>query len=60
MSGEVEGEINLFVFQNEDQRDGVTINWEELLIQGNLKDLERIAILLLKIAQLNQEIADDN
>lgn len=60
MSGEVKGEINLFVFQNEDQRDGVTINWEELLIQGNLKDLERIAMLLLKIAQLNQEIADDN
>lgn len=60
MSGEVEGEINLFVFQNEDQRDGVTINWEELLIQENLKELERIAILLLKIAQLNQEIADDN
>ena len=59
MSGEVEEEIDLFVFQNKDQRDGVTKNWEGLLIHENLKDLERIAILLLEIAQLDQKIVED-
>lgn len=59
MSGEVEGEINLFVFQNDDWRYGVSKIFAGLLIQENLKDLERIAILLLKIAQLNQEIVED-
>lgn len=37
----------------------MTINSDELLIQENLKDLESIAILLLEIAQLSQEIVED-
>lgn len=60
MKDEIEEEVDLFVFKNEDQRDGAIKYFVGLLIQENLKELERIAILLLKIAQLNQEIADDN
>ena len=60
MKDEIEEEVDLFASQNLDSRDCATKNFAGLLIQENLRELERIAILLLKIAQLNQEIADDN
>ncbi len=56
---EIEGQLDIFVSNNEDDMDGEIIKWEEILIHGNPEGLKSFAKLLLKIAELNQEKVDD-
>lgn len=56
---EIEGELDIFISHNEDQHDGETTKWDEILIHGNSKGLKSFAKLLLDLAELNQEEVDD-
>ena len=56
---EIEGELDIFVTQNEDECDGVITKWDEVLIHGNPEGLKSLAKLLLEIAELNQEEVED-
>lgn len=56
---EIEGELDIFVFHNEDEHDGVITKWDEVFIHGNPKGLKSLAKLLLEIAELNQEEVED-
>lgn len=56
---EIEGELDIFVFQNEDDFDGIITKWNEVLIHGNPEGLKSFAKLLLEIAELNQEEVED-
>lgn len=57
--GEIEGELDIFVSQNEDEEEGVIKKCDEVLIHGNPKGLKSLAKLLLEIAELNQEEVED-
>lgn len=56
---EIEGELDIFISRNEDEYDGETTTWDEILIHGNPEGLKSLAKLLLEIANLNQENVED-
>jgi hypothetical protein len=56
---EIQGELDIFISRNEDEIDGVTTSWDEVLIHGNPEGLKSFAKLLLEIAELNQEDVED-
>jgi hypothetical protein len=56
---EIQGELDIFISQNEDENDGEKICWDKILIHGNPEGLRSFAKLLLEIAELNQEEVDD-
>ncbi len=56
---EIQGELDIFISQNEDENDGEKICWDEILIHGNPEGLRSFAKLLLEIAELNQEEVND-
>jgi len=56
---EIEGELDIFISQNEDENDGETTTRNEVLIHGNPEGLKSLAKLLLEIAELNQENVED-
>ncbi len=57
--GEIKGELDIFVSHNEDELEGKTIHWDEVLIHGTPKGLKSLAKLLVEIAELNQEKVDE-
>jgi hypothetical protein len=56
---EIQGELDIIISHNEDEIDGVTTSWDEVLIHGNPEGLKSFAKLLLEIAELNQEDVED-
>ncbi|MDQ0477968.1 hypothetical protein [Chryseobacterium sp. MDT2-18] len=56
---EIEGELDIFVSNNEDENDGENTTWDEILICGTPKGLKSLAKLLLEIAELDQESVED-
>lgn len=56
---EIQGELDIFISHNEDEIDGITKSWDEVLIHGNPEGLISFAKLLLEIAELNQEVVED-
>jgi hypothetical protein len=53
--GEIKGHLDIFVSDNEDEFEGETEKWQEVLIHGDPEGLRSFATLLMKIADLNQE-----
>ena len=56
---EIQGELDIFISHNEDEFEGVTTSWDEVLIHGNPEGLKSFAKLLLEIADLKQEEVED-
>ena len=56
---EIEGELDIFVFNNEDDEDGEITKWNEILIHGNPEGLRSLTKLLIEIADLNQDEVED-
>jgi hypothetical protein len=54
---EITGNLDIITVQNEDEFDGEKIKWLDILIHGDPEGLRSLAILLIKLADLNQ---DDN
>jgi len=50
----ISGNLDIFVSKNEDEFEGKSIKWEEVLIHGDSEGLKSFAELLIKIADLNQ------
>ena|ERR1700733_7339701 len=57
--GEIAGHLDIIVTDNEDEDDGEIRKWQEVLIHGDPEGLRSFAKLLIKIANLNQEIQTD-
>jgi hypothetical protein len=51
---EITGNLDIFIAQNEDERDGEIIKWQNILIHGDPEGLKSLAMLLLKLADTNQ------
>jgi len=51
---EITGNLDIFIAQNEDERDGEIIKWHNILIHGDPEGLKSLATLLLKLADTNQ------
>lgn len=56
---EIQGELDIFISHNEDEYDGKTTSWDEVLIHGNPEGLKSFAKLLLEIAELKQDDVED-
>lgn len=56
---EIEGLLDIFVSQNEDEIDGNKEKRNEVLIHGTPEGLKSLAKLIIKIAELNQEEVND-
>ncbi len=57
--GEIAGHLDVIVIDNEDEFEGETTKWQEVLIHGDPEGLRSFAKLLIKIANLNQENQTD-
>ncbi len=57
--GEIEGHLDIFVSDNEDEFEGEIEKWQEVLIHGDPEGLRSFAKLLMKIADLDQENQTD-
>lgn len=56
---EINGNLDIFIADNEDEHEGEIIKWQNILIHGDPEGLRSFAILLNRIADLNQaEITD--
>jgi hypothetical protein len=55
----IQGELDVFVSHQEDEQDGETRTWSEVLIHGNPEGLKSLAKLLMEIAELNQNDVKD-
>jgi hypothetical protein len=57
---EIEGHLDIFISETEEEMEGdEPIKWKEVLINGDPEGLISFAKLLLKMAQLNQEMVED-
>lgn len=56
---EIEGHLDIFVGDCEDEFEGEIKKWQEVLIHGDPEGLRSFAKLLIKIADLNQENETD-
>ena len=57
---EIQGELEICISHNEDEFEGETTSWDEVLIHGNPEGLRSFAKLLLELAELKQEEVEDN
>lgn len=55
----IEGDLDIFVVENEDELDGELSFWKEILIHGDPVGLKSFANLLIEIANTNQETLSD-
>jgi hypothetical protein len=55
---EITGHLDIFVTENEDELDGVKMQWKEILIHGDPEGLKSFAKLLIKLADLKQNDVD--
>lgn len=51
----INGHLDIWIGENEDELNGEKMNWKEILIHGDPKGLRSFARLLNKIADTNQE-----
>ncbi|MBS7564260.1 hypothetical protein KHS38_07570 [Mucilaginibacter sp. Bleaf8] len=52
---ELIGHLDIFVANKEDECDGETEKWQDVLIHGDPEGLKSFARLLMKIADINQD-----
>jgi hypothetical protein len=57
--GEIKGHLDISVTDNEDEFEGEVTKWQEVLIHGDPEGLRSFAKLLIKIADLDQEIVTE-
>ncbi len=50
----ITGHLDIKIVHNEDEFDGEIISWNDILIHGDPAGLRSLAILLLKLADLDQ------
>src|SRR5450432_1304672 len=50
----ITGHLDIVIAENEDEFEGETIKWQEILIHGDPEGLKSFARLLTKLADLNQ------
>lgn len=55
---EINGHLDIFVTENEDELDGAKMQWKEILIHGDPDGLKSLATILIKLADLNQDSVD--
>jgi hypothetical protein len=55
----IQGELDVFISHQEDEHDGVTKTWSEVLIHGNPEGLKSLAKVLMEIAEMNQNDVED-
>ncbi|MBK8872383.1 MAG: hypothetical protein IPN13_00125 [Bacteroidetes bacterium] len=55
---EINGHLDIFVTENEDELDGAKMQWKEILIHGDPDGLKSLATILIKLADLNQDSID--
>jgi hypothetical protein len=53
--GEITGHLDIIIADEEDEFEGETEKWQNVLIHGDPEGLRSFAKLLIKIADLNQE-----
>lgn len=56
---EIDGHLDIKVIENEDDFDGKTIKWNEVLIHGDSEGLKSLAKQLIYLADLDQEKVED-
>lgn len=52
---DINGHLDIFVANNKEENNGVTEQWQEVLIHGDPEGLRSFARLLLKLADVDQE-----
>ena len=52
---EITGHLDIFVADNEDELEGEIVKWQSILIHGDPQGLKSFAMLLTRIADLNQD-----
>ena len=52
---EIAGHLDIFISENEDEFEGETTKWQDILIHGDPEGLRSFAKLLTRIADLNQD-----
>ena len=50
----LQGNLDIFIIQNEDEFEGQIEKWQEILIHGDPEGLRSLATLLIKLADTNQ------
>jgi hypothetical protein len=55
----IKGDLDFFVSHKEDDFEGNTIKWDEVIIHGTPEGLKSFAELLIQMADLNQENPDE-
>jgi hypothetical protein len=50
----ITGNLDIFIVQNEDDFDGEIMKWQDILIHGDPEGLKSLALLLIKLADTNQ------
>jgi hypothetical protein len=57
--GEINGHLDIFVLDNEDEFKGEISKWQEVMIHGDPEGLRSFGELLIKLADLDQENRSD-
>ncbi len=55
----ITGNLDIFLIQNREEFNGNVQNWYDVMIHGDPEGLESMAMLLLKIAKLDQDKIKD-
>jgi hypothetical protein len=58
-TSEITGNLDIFIGQTEDEYEGETMKWQNILIHGDPEGLKSLAALLIKIAETNQNAIVD-
>lgn len=51
---QITGNLDIFAVEKEEERNGETIKWRDILIHGDREGLRSLATLLVKLADTNQ------
>jgi hypothetical protein len=54
----IKGNIDIFIIQNEDEFEGAKETWQEILVHGDPEGLRSLAMLLIKLADADQNNND--
>lgn len=57
-TNQIQGDLDIFIGQYEEELDGTLTTWQEVLIHGNPEGLRSLAKILIDLADLNQEEMD--
>jgi hypothetical protein len=50
----IKGHLDIFIAQNEEENDGEITKWQNILIHGDPEGLRSLAMMLLKLADIDQ------